>query len=147
LQKITIGQLRVSTYSDVYTFPIHEESSSAANATPNLKLRSNLKAEIRVVNDAFWVRLCAMGDLGFAEAYMYGEVECDDLVSLFEARLWSRRKYGQIFDRWVGVLEEQRKRLKYGLPCFLPAHTPTKNHVVPLPQYHWKLAVEHFRTL
>ncbi|KAG5221475.1 Vacuolar fusion protein [Salix suchowensis] len=24
-----------------------------------------------------------MGDLGFAEAYMYGDVECDDLVSLF----------------------------------------------------------------
>jgi len=24
-----------------------------------------------------------MGDLGFAEAYMYGDVECDDLISLF----------------------------------------------------------------
>ena len=44
---------------------------------------SPLKAELRVVDDAFWIRLCTMGDLGFAEAYMYGEVECDDLVTTF----------------------------------------------------------------
>lgn len=24
-----------------------------------------------------------MSDLGFSEAYMYGEVECDDLIPLF----------------------------------------------------------------
>ena len=82
MQKIVIGQLRVSTHSHVYTFPIPEESSTVTKATANL--RPDLKAEIFVVNDAFWTRLCAMGDLGFAEAYMYGEVECNDLVSLFE---------------------------------------------------------------
>lgn len=75
MQNITTGQLRVLTYSHIYNFPSGAEQ--AANRKPGLK------AELRVVNDAFWVRLCAMGDLGFAEAYMYGDVECDDLVSLF----------------------------------------------------------------
>lgn len=40
-------------------------------------------AELRVINDAFWVRLCMMGDLGFAEAYMFGDVLCEDLNSTF----------------------------------------------------------------
>ena len=68
------GQLKVLTYSHIYTFPAHPQKDD--NVGP--------KAELRVVNDVFWVRLCAMGDLGFAEAYMYGDVECNDLVSLFQ---------------------------------------------------------------
>ena len=56
-------------------------------------------------------------------------------------------KYGQKCDRWAGVLGEQGKPVKFGLLLLLPVHTPTKNHVIPLPQYHWKLLVEHFRTL
>lgn len=83
MQKITVGQLRVLTHSHVYAFP---DPLEHGNANPNS--RPDLKAEIRVVNDTFWVRLCAMSDLGFAEAYMYGDVECDDLVSLFEVRHW-----------------------------------------------------------
>lgn len=80
MDKIQVGQLRVLTYSHIYTFPNPEPDnvSSAANKRPDLK------AELRIISDSFWVRLCAMGDLGFAEAYMYGDVECDDLVSLFE---------------------------------------------------------------
>lgn len=31
-------------------------------------------AELRVVRDAFWLRLAFMGGLGFAEAYMFGDV-------------------------------------------------------------------------
>ena len=80
MEKITVGQLRVLTHSHIYTFPNTIEHGNASNSRPDLK------AEIRVVNDTFWVRLCAMSDLGFAEAYMYGDVECDDLISLFEVR-------------------------------------------------------------
>jgi hypothetical protein len=80
MQKITIGQLRVLTPEHIYTFP----PKSLVNGADNGKLGS--KAELRVLSDTFWVRLCAMGDLGFAEAYMYGDVECDDLVALFQVR-------------------------------------------------------------
>lgn len=75
MQNITNGNLRVLTYSHIYNFPAAD--SDAENPTPDLK------AELRVVNDVFWIRLCTMSDLGFAEAYMYGDVECDDLVSTF----------------------------------------------------------------
>ncbi|KAJ7781761.1 CFS1-like protein [Mycena maculata] len=72
MQNISEGQLRVLTYSHIYSFP------TVGPATDN----SQTKAELRVANDAFWLRLCLMSDLGFAEAYMYGDVECDDLIFL-----------------------------------------------------------------
>jgi cyclopropane-fatty-acyl-phospholipid synthase len=75
MQNITVGHLRVLTHERTYDFPgLCNENGDA----------SSLKSELRVVNDAFWIRLCIMGDLGFAEAYMYGDVECADLVSLFQ---------------------------------------------------------------
>ena len=74
MRKIDKGQLRVVTKGQVYQFP---------DAPAKYGERT---AEIRVLNDAFWLRLCLMGDLGFSEAYMYSEVECDDLVSLFQVR-------------------------------------------------------------
>ncbi|KAK7469370.1 hypothetical protein VKT23_003845 [Stygiomarasmius scandens] len=75
MRNLSSGHLRVLTYSHIYTFPTHSANE-----------QNGFKAELRVVNDVFWVRLCAMGDLGFSEAYMYGDVECDDLVSLFRVR-------------------------------------------------------------
>ena len=67
MQNISTGQLRVLTYSHIYNFPTPLEE---VNDTPSVK------SELRVISDVFWIRLCAMGDLGFAEAYMYGDVEC-----------------------------------------------------------------------
>ncbi|KAF8158538.1 CFS1-like protein [Crassisporium funariophilum] len=81
MQNIAVGQLRVVTDTQVYTFP---------------RPVDELKAELRVVNDAFWVRLCAMGDLGFAEAYMYGDVQCSDLVSLFKIFLANRENLSNL---------------------------------------------------
>jgi hypothetical protein len=79
MKRMTSGHLRVLTYSNIYVFPSGRDA-----VAPN---ESTRKAELRVANDVFWIRLCVMGDLGFAEAYMYGDVECDDLVSLFHVKL------------------------------------------------------------
>ena len=75
MQNITNGHLRVLTFEHIYNFPALSAAEDSAQG---------VKSELRVVNDVFWIRLCAMGDLGFAEAYMYGDVECDDLVSIFQ---------------------------------------------------------------
>ena len=56
-----------------YTFPANY---SGAN-------HSDGSAEIRVLKSTFWIRLALMSDLGFAEAFMFGEADCDDLLSLF----------------------------------------------------------------
>jgi cyclopropane-fatty-acyl-phospholipid synthase len=66
MQNITAGHLRVLTYSHIYNFPASFEKNNDAPSP---------KSELRVASDVFWIRLCAMGDLGFAEAYMYGDVE------------------------------------------------------------------------
>ena len=76
LQNISVGRLRVVTDKRIYEFP--ERGVDAGE--------EELHAELRVINDAFWVRLCMMGDLGFAEAYMFGDVTCEDLISTFLVR-------------------------------------------------------------
>ena len=83
MQNITRGHLRVLTYSHIYNFP-------ALSRSPEDNEYPDLKAELRVANDAFWIRLFTMSDLGFAEAYMYGDVECDDLVAIFEVCMLSQ---------------------------------------------------------
>ena len=74
LQNITVGRLRIVTNKRTYEFP-EVGTDAVEDDKPH--------AELRVINDAFWVRLCTMGDLGFAEAYMFGDVVCEDLISTF----------------------------------------------------------------
>lgn len=42
------------------------------------------RVELIVKNDAFWMRLCLFGDMGFSEAYMLGDFQCEDLTSFFQ---------------------------------------------------------------
>ena len=37
-----------------------------------------------VKKEAFWVRMFLFADMGFAESYMLGEVECNNLTGFFE---------------------------------------------------------------
>ncbi|EPQ54577.1 cyclopropane-fatty-acyl-phospholipid synthase [Gloeophyllum trabeum ATCC 11539] len=72
-----------------------------------------LKAELRVVNDVFWVRLCTMSDLGFAEAYMYGDVECDDLVSVFMMFIYNRENLASMTSRASYLFSIPQKLTSY----------------------------------
>jgi cyclopropane-fatty-acyl-phospholipid synthase len=40
--------------------------------------------EVVVHKEAFWVRLFLFADMGFAESYMLGEFECNDLTGFFQ---------------------------------------------------------------
>ena len=80
LQNIANGTLIIHTPARTYCFgesqDLHGElSAESSSAAP--------VAELAVRNSTFWLRLCAMGDLGFSEAYMYGEIDCEDLVKVF----------------------------------------------------------------
>jgi cyclopropane-fatty-acyl-phospholipid synthase len=44
------------------------------------------KAELLVRKELFWVRLFLFADMGFAEAFMLGEIDCPDLTSFFQVR-------------------------------------------------------------
>ncbi|KAL8706015.1 MAG: hypothetical protein Q9201_000900 [Fulgogasparrea decipioides] len=48
--------------------------------------------ELKVLKDAFWVRLLLFADMGFAESFMLGEVACSDLVSFFKIFILNRSR-------------------------------------------------------
>jgi cyclopropane-fatty-acyl-phospholipid synthase len=104
MQNITAGHLRVLTYSHIYNFPASFEKNNDAPSP---------KSELRVASDVFWIRLCAMGDLGFAEAYMYGDVECDDLVSLFQMFLLNRENLSNLNSRVAYLFTLPQKLTSY----------------------------------
>ncbi|GAA99580.1 uncharacterized protein L969DRAFT_86843 [Mixia osmundae IAM 14324] len=99
MEKITYGQLRVLTPDGIFTFgnPIIADPSysSSTHALPG-GTKKELKAELRVVNDAFWVRMLILSDLGFAEAYMVGDVEVDDLDALFKMFILNRQNLSEM---------------------------------------------------
>lgn len=42
------------------------------------------RVELVVKKSAFWMRLVLFADMGFSEAYMLGEVDCNDLTAFFQ---------------------------------------------------------------
>lgn len=55
---------------------VNGEGASSSSAPP--------RVELVVKKSAFWMRLVLFADMGFAEAFMLGEVECDDLTAFFK---------------------------------------------------------------
>lgn len=89
MEKITRGQLRVLTTEAIYTFGspaiyTPEHPNPDKGHVPSKE--DELRAEIKVVNDAFWIRMLLLSDLGFSEAYMYGDIEVSSLPDIFKVR-------------------------------------------------------------
>ncbi|QRV92899.1 cyclopropane-fatty-acyl-phospholipid synthase [Ceratobasidium sp. AG-Ba] len=101
MQKITVGHLQVLTPSRIYDFPVQKDGMSSDGPF----------AKLRVVKDSFWIRLALMSDLGFAEAFMYGEVECDDLVALFKIFLLNREQLAAMQSSPISMLFNMSQRL------------------------------------
>ncbi|EEB96671.1 hypothetical protein MPER_04154 [Moniliophthora perniciosa FA553] len=78
MSNIRSGSLRILDYPSgrVYSF------GSSSSSSPIV--------ELRVISPTFWLRLFFMGDLGFSESYMYGEVSTDDLIQVFKLFLANR---------------------------------------------------------
>ncbi|KAK7691991.1 hypothetical protein QCA50_005396 [Cerrena zonata] len=91
LQNIQYGQLRIHTPERTYVFP---DSASPAK----------VHAEVRVVRPAFWLRLCLMSDLGFSEAYMFGDIDCDDLIAVFTIFCRNREHLSPLHSTLASVL-------------------------------------------
>ncbi|KAF5330271.1 hypothetical protein D9758_014453 [Tetrapyrgos nigripes] len=81
MRNMSTGQLRVLTYSNIYTFPSHSTEKEE---------NKELKAELRVVNDAV--------------------LECDDLVTLFRIFLDNREKLSNM-DSSVSFLFQLPQKL------------------------------------
>ncbi|KAI9851844.1 MAG: hypothetical protein M1838_002560 [Thelocarpon superellum] len=79
LSRIELGQLRIVD-TDGSALRFGETSHGAKSPTVELTVR----------REAFWVRLCLFTDMGFAEAFMLGDVDCPDLEAFFELFILNR---------------------------------------------------------
>lgn len=90
LKNIQLGQLTIiTTAGRTHVFGASTSSSEGSGQAR----KRNSRAVLRVLNDVFWIRLCCMGDLGFSEAYMFGEVECPDLIETFKVSIYFSLAY------------------------------------------------------
>ncbi|TBU38075.1 Mycolic acid cyclopropane synthetase-domain-containing protein [Dichomitus squalens] len=83
LSSISQGRLTIKTPDGDYVFgaaPVHGSSTSPLDIT------------LKVRDDAFWRRLLLFSDLGLAEAFMLGEVECDDMSGLLQIVISNRQE-------------------------------------------------------
>ncbi|GJN70141.1 hypothetical protein PLICBS_004193 [Purpureocillium lilacinum] len=83
LQGIEHGQLKISYPSPESEQGTHEQDVSFGFGTPS--------AIVLVKDDWFWVRALASGSVGFAEAYVNGEIDSPDLLGIFKLALLNRR--------------------------------------------------------
>ncbi|KAL1911348.1 hypothetical protein Sste5344_002728 [Sporothrix stenoceras] len=64
----------------------HDHKERSATTIP--------RVELVVRSEAFWMRVFLFSDMGFAEAYMLGEIECSDLTSFFQLFILNRDRLG-----------------------------------------------------
>ncbi|KAF8634283.1 hypothetical protein AX17_004238 [Amanita inopinata Kibby_2008] len=80
LQKIEVGELKIVASGETWAF-----------GAP-----SNLTATLHIRSDAFWTRVAFFTDLGLAEAFMNGDVDCDDISTLLKILILNQRRLGTV---------------------------------------------------
>lgn len=98
--KLTVGQLEVHfPDGQVHRFGDHTlvnskhhkcDDSTITNEGPTNDRTRPPHAILMVKNDSFWIRMFFGADLGFAEAYMAGDVETPDLAACFSIFILNR---------------------------------------------------------
>ncbi|KAF7317488.1 CFS1-like protein [Mycena kentingensis (nom. inval.)] len=78
LENITLGTLTVVTNSQTFQFGSGSKEGGG------------LRATLHVKSDVFWMRVALFTDLGLAEAFMFGDVDCDDVSSLIQILIANR---------------------------------------------------------
>jgi cyclopropane-fatty-acyl-phospholipid synthase len=81
LSRIQVGQLKILSPTNERLVFGQKDRHGSSLPDPAV-----VKAQIRIVKDSFWLRVLLSADLGFAESYMAGEIEVDDLEAVFKVR-------------------------------------------------------------
>ncbi|KAI0889547.1 cyclopropane-fatty-acyl-phospholipid synthase [Annulohypoxylon maeteangense] len=93
--KITVGTLLLVDEPAgtrlVYGQRLTSKSPESTNGDYTIRRADIIpRVEVRVKDDAFWMRLLLFADMGFAESYMLGEFECADLTAFFQLFIVNR---------------------------------------------------------
>lgn len=73
--------------SEMTKFPNGSTNGAATNGAKKIAPGSHpaqKKITLTIFKDSFWVRVLLFADMGFAEAYMLGEVDTSDLAGFFQ---------------------------------------------------------------
>ncbi|KAH8808998.1 Mycolic acid cyclopropane synthetase-domain-containing protein [Xylogone sp. PMI_703] len=89
LSRIHNGRLTI-----ISKYPGADSQTSTFGEQLTKDNNENFGIAVVVKDPNAWTRLCQAFDLGFAEAYMLQEVECDSLVGLFQLYLANRSHLG-----------------------------------------------------
>jgi cyclopropane-fatty-acyl-phospholipid synthase len=73
---------------------------SVASDTPERRAGTTPRVEVVIKRETFWVRLFLFADIGFSEAYMLGDCQCEDLTSFFQV---SFQAFPNDYTREVGT--------------------------------------------
>ncbi|KAF8813872.1 CFS1-like protein, partial [Phlegmacium glaucopus] len=84
LSKITIGEVTIISPERTW----HFGSPSAAHP--------ELNSILKVRSKAFWTRIAIFTDVGLAEAFMYGDVDCDDITVMLKILILNRKLLGEV---------------------------------------------------
>jgi len=99
--RIEIGSLVVVDNATGQTLTYGEKADQSGGG--------GLQAKLVVKKDAFWVRLFLFADMGFAESFMLGEVECEDLTGFFEV---SKKKNNNSYQSILSNVERGKGKEK-----------------------------------
>lgn len=88
LKNIQVGSLQITDIDGTLTI-----CGSLRRAAPDgeKNVYTIPHTELRILNDLFWVRLLLFADMGFAESYMLGEIDCPDLMAFFRLFIVNRQ--------------------------------------------------------
>ena len=88
LKQVQVGSLQITDTDGTLTICGSPRRASVEDSEKSVYTIPH--AELRVLNDLFWVRLAVFADMGFAESYMLGEVECPDVTAFFKVFICNR---------------------------------------------------------
>ncbi|PSR90614.1 cyclopropane-fatty-acyl-phospholipid synthase [Coniella lustricola] len=80
--------------SNIYSGNHAASNTQEKPASGPERLTSPPRVELVVKKSAFWMRLVLFADMGFAESFMLGEVECNDLTDFFQLFIANRNQLG-----------------------------------------------------
>lgn len=101
LKNIQIGSLRVVDSDGTLTVCGSPRRGKTDGAQKSVHAIPH--AELKVLDDLFWVRLMLFADMGFAESYMLGEVACSDITEFFRLFI-ANRKYLSNGTTWTSSI-------------------------------------------
>ena len=88
LKNIQVGSLQITDTDGTLTIC---GSPRRADSDGEKNVYTIPHAELKVLNDLFWVRLVLFADMGFAESYMLGEVACPDITAFCKLFIVNRK--------------------------------------------------------